>query len=332
MKSKNIRIIKKKILSNFKKINKKKYSIKKFKNKNKKNVIGKKQKKLFIIFILVFFYFILIFLSHKTSNIKSKEYQPDDITLVTTLYQIPTNRHRFNEYFDWLDNLLKINRSIVFFIQKNLSAILKKKRPKIYENKTIWIESEFSDLYFYRYKKEFEKTFLIDGLQFKHNIYLFIIWNEKLKFLERAINSNYFKSKYFFWIDAGYFKEKDVSKYINNWPSIKKCEEDPRVILNEIRKISEEEYEKLMSFDEDAHNRFKNDYNIAGNAYGGRADYLLKFVYYYYYFFKIFMEKEKFIGMDQNFYSILSYLHPEITKNIYSKDYQFLKYYYFEEK
>ena len=87
-----------------------------------------------------------------------------------------------------------------------------------------------------------------------------------------------------------------------------------------------------MVFDADAHNRFKNDYNIAGNAYGGRADYLKKFINYYYDVFKLFMEKEKFIGSDQNLYSIVSYLHPEITKNIYSKDYQFLKSYYLDDK
>ena len=329
------RINKKKLLSNYQhyNFNNKKYSRKKFKYKNKnKNKIGTKQKKLFIIFIFIGIYFMLISFSHKTIHSESTKYQPDDITLVTALYQIPTNRHHFNEYFDWVDNLLKINRSIVFFMQKNLSEIIKSKRPKIYENKTIWIESEFSELYFYQYKNEFEKTFLIDGLQFKHNIYLFIIWNEKLKFLEKAINANYFKSKFFFWIDAGYFRENDVSKYINNWPSINKCNEDPRVILNEIRKISKEEYEKLMAFDADAHNRFKNDYNIAGNAYGGRADYLIKFINYYYDVFKLFMEKEKFIGSDQNLYSIVSYLHPEIIKKIYSKDYQFLKSYYLDKK
>ena len=74
-----------------------------------------------------------------------------------------------------------------------MSEIVKSKRPKIYENKTIWIENEFSDLYFYKYKKEFEKTCKYDGYKFgaSHTVPLFIIWNEKLKFLEKAINANY---------------------------------------------------------------------------------------------------------------------------------------------
>ena len=38
----------------------------------------------------------------------------------------------------------------------------------------------------------------------------------------------------------------------------------------------------MIVFDENAHNRFKNDFNIAGNDYECRADYLIKFINYYY--------------------------------------------------
>lgn len=296
-------------------------------------IINSKQRnliKLIINFLFLLLYFFPIFQQNRTSLLEYK-YPSEEITLVTTLYQLPTNRHIFTEYFQWIENLLQINRPIIIYIQKNLSQIIKSKRPKIYENKTIWIENEFSELYFYNYKKEFEKTYIIDGLKNIHNIHLFIIWNEKLKFLEKAIKINYFKSEYFFWIDAGYFKEKDMKKFINKWPSINKCKEDPRVIMNEIRKIGKEELEKLMAFDEETHNRFKNGFNIAGNAYGGRSDYLIKFINYYYDIFNLFMKKEKFIGMDQNIYAIISNLHPEIAKIIHSGDYQFLKSYYLEK-
>ena len=329
-------LLKRKILNKHKKNDiRKKHSWKINRNKIKrkyKNEIN--PKKIFAIFIFTFFYFFSISYPHINISLESIKYPTDDITIVTALYRIPTPRHRFTEYFDWLDNFLQINRSIVFFLQKNLSEIVKSKRPKIYENKTIWIENEFSDLYFYKYKKEFEKTCKYDGYKFgaSHTVPLFIIWNEKLKFLEKAINANYFKSNYFFWIDAGFFRDKnDISQYINDWPSIKRCEEDPRVILNEIRKISKEEYEKLAAFDENAHNRFKTDFHIAGNAYGGRADYLIKFIYYYYEIFKLFIEKKKFIGLDQNLYAFLSYLHPDIAKRVYSGDYGFLKSYYLEK-
>lgn len=293
---------------------------------NKTLIINLKRKYVFkLISISIFISYLYTMQKKSYKNNYQKEY----ITIVTTLYQLPTNRHKFEEYLVWIENLLSLNKSIVFYIQKNLSNAIKSKRPKIYENKTIWIEKEFSDLYFYKYKKEFEETYKIDNLKYKHNVQLFIIWNEKLKFLENAIKENYFKSKYFLWIDAGYFKEKNMSKYIHNWPSIKKCNQDPRVIMNEIRKLGKDEFSKLMAFNNETHRKFQNDFNIAGNAFGGRIDFLLKFIKYYYETFNLFMNKGQFIGSDQNLYSIISYLHPKITKRIYSGDYQYLKKYYF---
>lgn len=266
-------------------------------------------------------YFIIYNLSYKYSN--------DNITLVTALFHLPTNRHKFEDYLVWISNLLQINKPIVIFIEKNISSIIRTKRPKEYANKTIWIEKIFSELYFYKnYKKEFEETYKIDKAKNIHNIHLFIVWNEKVKFLQHAISQNYFKSDYFFWIDAGFFKEKNMTKYKNNWPSIDRCRQDPRVLLNEIRKIENNEFQKLMNFEEETHNKFMNDFNIAGNAYGGRKDFLVKFIFYYEDIFKLFLVKKKFIGSEQNIYAIISHLHPEITKIVHSGNYQFLKRYY----
>lgn len=288
----------------------------------KKIKINNKINELIILSIIL----ILFVYYAKLKNKNEENY----ITLVTALYQLPTNRHNFSDYFIWIENFLKVNKPIVFYIQKNLSQIIKKKRPKIFSNKTIFIEKNFSKLYFSKYKKEFEETYKIDKLKFKHNVQLFILWNEKIKFLELAIKKNYFKSKYFLWIDAGYFRNKDVTNYINNWPAVNKCKQDPRVIINEVRKITKEEFDKLMSFDEKAHRKFQNEPNTLANAFGGRIDYLLKFINLYYKIFQLFIKKKLFIGSEQNFYSILGHQHPEIIKFIQSTSYDALKNYYLD--
>ena len=148
---------------------------------------GRKPKKNNYIYKSIFLVIFILFLNYPIKY-QAHNKSIEDITLVTSLYQLPTNRHNFSLYFKWIENLLKINKPIIFFIQKNLSKIIRSKRPKLYENKTIWIEIEFSNLYFYKYKKEFEKTYKIDKLQNVHSVQLFILWNEKLKFLERAIS------------------------------------------------------------------------------------------------------------------------------------------------
>jgi len=245
------------------------------------------------------------------------------------LFQIETTRHRFSDYLKWVNNLLKINKPIVFFVQPNISDIIKKKRPNKFKNKTIWIERNFSNLYAYKnYLKQFKETYIIDRAKSRHSIDLYIIWSEKVNFLKESIKNNYFNTKYFFWVDAGLFKQKNMENYVNNWPSISKVRKDPRVILNGIRKIEKDEFTKLMKFDHSTHQKFMNDFNVAGGFFGGRNDYLMKFIKLYYKVIDIFYNKKIYIGTDQNIFSIIGYSHPNVAKIINSGNYEFLKSYF----
>lgn len=265
-------------------------------------------------------------------DIGIKDFIRDDITLVTSLFQIETKRHKFSDYLKWVNNLLKINKPIVFFIQPNLSKIIKKKRPNKFNKKTIWIERNFSSLYAYNhYLKQFKETYIIDKAKYKHSIDLYIIWSEKVNFLKESIKNNYFNTKYFFWVDAGLFKEKNMKNYVNDWPSIAKVKKDPRVVLNGIRKIEKEEFTKLMMLDHSTHEKFMNDYNVAGGFFGGRSDYLMKFITFYYNVLDIFHSKKIYIGTEQNIFSIVGYSHPNIVKIINSGNYEFLKNYFIQK-
>ena len=274
-------------------------------------------------------------INNTTINKEINNLPEDNITLVTALFKLKSNRHRFNEYLIWIENLLQINKPIVFYIEPSLLNTIKEKRPKIYENKTIWIERNFSDLYAYKHDlKKFQETYIIDKAKFKHTVDLYIIWSEKVNFLNESIEKNYFNSKYFFWVDAGLFRDenkKQMIPYYNNWPSLEKIEKDPRVKLNGIRKISKEELDKLMNFDSYTHNKFMNDYNVAGGFFGGRTDYLIEFRKLYYEILELFYKHKKYIGTDQNLFTIVGYLHPEIVNIINSGDYSFLKKYFIQK-
>jgi hypothetical protein len=232
---------------------------------------------------IIKFIFLLFFLSFLPNILLANHYPQDDITLVTAFFNVSSPRHKFNEYLIWINNLLQLNISLVFFIDKSISNQIKNKRPKKYEKKTIWIENDLTDLFSYKhFKNDFAKSFLIDKAKYKHSVPLFIVWAEKLFFLKKAIFSNYFKSKCFYWIDAGYFKNKNMRYYLFNWPSIGKCNEDPRVIINGIRKIDNKELNDLKNFNSKTHDKFMNNRNIAAGLFGGKSSYLLKFVYLYY--------------------------------------------------
>lgn len=241
------------------------------------------QNKYKLITKIIKFLFLLFFLSFLQDILFANHYPQDDITLVTAFFNVSSPRHKFNEYLIWINNLLQLNIFLVFFIDKSISNQIKYKRPKIYENKTIWIENDLTDLFSYKhFKNDFSKSFLIDKAKYKHSVPLFIVWAEKIFFLKKTIFSNYYKSKCFYWIDARYFRDKNMSDYLFNWPSIGKCNEDPRVIINGIRKIDDTELNGLKNFNSKIHDKFMNNCNIAAGLFGGESSYLLKFVYFYY--------------------------------------------------
>ena len=250
--------------------------------------------KFVFIFLLILIINIYYFISKDTNKEKYKEIikeknieeinsfnlVQDNITLVSTLFKTDTNRHNFEDYYIWIEKLFKINKPIIFFTQSDILEKIKEKRPKIYENKTIWIERNFSDLYSYKnYLFKFNETYIIDKAKNRHTVELYVVWCEKVNFMKEAIENNYFKSKYFFWVDAGFFRDDiTVDSFINNWPSIEKLEKDPRVTLDGIREITKEEFNKLINFDNKTHDKFMNDVNISANCFAGRYDYLIKFI------------------------------------------------------
>lgn len=277
--------------------------------------------------ILILFLFLLIyqFMIKRRKNSHSKA----DITLVTSLFNIKS-KFPFNNYSSWVENLLLLNQSIVFFVDKEISQLIKSKRPKIYENKTIWIESSIDDFYTYKnFKKQFIDSFKIDRESSYHTIQLYMVWAEKCAFVKKAIYNNYFHSKYFYWIDAGYFRTRE-EKFFNNWPSAKKCYEDHRIIMNGIRKLSSEEIEGMKNFNISILNNIIKKKNVGGGFFGGKSEYFLKFIDLYYNAIKKFIKYNLFIGKDQNLFTYVSYLNPKIVKIIYSNkkdDWYYLKEY-----
>ena len=264
----------------------------------------------------------------RKSNFKeSIKFKQDDLTIVTAYYKIKS-KHLYSEYLKRLKDFVKLNHSIVFFTSKTYINTIKKMRPKNLYYKTIFIEMELEDFYSYKkFGKEFNESFYIDRENSYHTVPLYLIWAEKCSFLKKAILNNYFNSKCFYWVDAGLFmKPHLIDKYIN-WPSTKKCFENPRVLINSIRKINNSERKDILNFDLKAHKQFQRKTNVAGGIFGGQPKYLLKFIYYYYYTIKLFIRHKIFIGKDQNLFAYVVFSHPEIINLVHSGNFfYFLKY------
>ena len=273
--------------------------------------------------IVVYSIFVVTFYNHKQKHFE------DDLTLVSAYYQIKSKHSNF-EYLNWLKNIVLLNKSFVFFTNKKFMPKLKKLRPFKLHYKTIFVELEIEDFYVNKnFKEEFNKSFYIDPENSYHTIPLYMIWAEKNMFLKRAIFNNHFHSKCFYWIDAGYFRESKINmkKYVNSWPSTKKCYEDKRVLMGQVKNFSYFEKKKIVEFDTFTLKNLQNDINVIGGLFGGQVENILKFGEYYYEAIKEYEKKNLFIGKDQNIYTFVAFSHPEIVKLVFFPDYLFFKVY-----
>lgn len=258
---------------------------------------------------------------------KERKYKQDDLTLVTAYYEM-VSKHSKRDYLRWMNLTLQVNRSMIIFSSKDFINKIKKIRPAYLHNKTVFIVLEIEDFYSYKnYLNEFNKTHNIDPEKFRHSVKLYLVWAEKCYFVKKAIKRNYFNSTCFYWIDVGYFREKnEIGKFIHNWPSSKKCYEDKRVVFVQVRKIPEEERNLYLNFDIEAHKKFQLKINVAGGMFGGYYPNVLKFINLYYQTIRVFASKNIFIGKDQNIFSYIAFAHPELVKLIYS----YKQYFYFK--
>ena len=167
--------------------------------------------KIFIIFVISITYFHSILNNDIIVNEieKNIQYTQDNVTLVSAFY-IMKSKFSLYTYIKWLNNLLQLNSSIVFFTEKAFMKIAKNLRPKNLYNKTIFIEMEMKDFFsYFKYGKYFIKSFEIDLENGYHTIPLYLIWAEKCMFLKKVIQHNFFFFFCFYWIDSGWFRKSE---------------------------------------------------------------------------------------------------------------------------
>jgi len=237
----------------------------------------------------------------------------NDITVVTAFITINKNKYNSN-YREWISNfLLNLNKNVVIFTSPDYYDFIKELRVK-YENQTyIIIVPKIEDLYMYNFIDYLKKDLERDHEKNHHNTDLYMIWNEKLKFIEQAMNINPFKTSYFAWCDIGYVRNKDyINLYMKNFPNINKLTED-KIYLNNI---------DYNFTDDDFKDPFNNKYRYISNTIGGgfiigRDEVLRKVIdIYYNQIVPFFIKNNYFIGKDQNLYVSMYLSNPSLFKLI----------------
>jgi hypothetical protein len=195
------------------------------------------------------------------------------LTIETAYYKIKS-KHKPEEYYNWISNFVLLNKSIVIYSSKEFMSIIKELRPKELYYKTVFNELEIEEFYSYKnFYNEFQESFKIDFENSYHTVPLYLVWAEKAMFLKKAILKNYFLSKCFYWVDVGYFQERknDMQKFIN-WPSTKKCFENDKLLLGQVRQFSDSVKNGIINFDKNSHIKLMRNINVAGGVFGGQIN------------------------------------------------------------
>lgn len=211
--------------------------------------------------------------------------QMNNTTLVTALYDIGREQYTayprsIDTYLRHMDNILSFNSNLVIFCDKELHDKILDIRKQYDKDlsKTIIINKSFKELECYKLFYEKVKTVMKSEHFLQHNegsiesIYpeYNIINFNKISFVCEAIETNPFKSQYFFWVDAGF--------YHDNFPKelreIQFPNKEKEILLNDNKvhflSLCSEQYIPLESM-------FSSRVSIAGSMFAGKAKPLLWF-------------------------------------------------------
>ncbi len=133
-------------------------------------------------------------------------------TLVTSLYDINRSTldgRTWDEYLEWFAKTLQLKSPMVVFVDRNLVDFVKDNRKDL---PTKIIEQKLEEIPYYHLKDKMDS--IIESKEYKSKItdpnrieckssLYNIIQYSKFKWMETAIDENYFDTEYFIWVDAG---------------------------------------------------------------------------------------------------------------------------------
>lgn len=229
------------------------------------------------------------------------------VTVVTCYYKIKS-KHSFKEYDEWMNHFLNnVHCNLVIFTSPDLKEYLLEKRPGILREKTFIICKELSDLVLSRkYSHKWDCQYSIDKQLFSgRTIECYIIWNSKLWFLKHVIDINPFHSDKFVWTDIGCLRDSNNIPYLKNYPIYDLISNDKLDIslVNPITNTTQ------IYFVDEVH--------FSGAMFGSHKDVILKIYDILYQRLDEFINKNYFIGCDQQTFASIYNTNPTLFNPVY---------------
>jgi hypothetical protein len=125
-----------------------------------------------------------------------------------------------------------------------------------------------------------------------------------MNFVKEAIELNPFNSDKFVWNDIGSMRDYNyiVIHGISKYPKYNKISDD-KIDIALIKKFN---------VSREIQDIFQNEVHLSGSIFGGSKETLLKIIELYYKYFQEYLDKNLFIGCDQQILATLSIRHPDL--------------------
>lgn len=162
---------------------------------------------------------------NSTQSLSPTQSSSPTCTLVTAFYDFPKKKASNSSYDTWIKNFLEnTDAYMVIYTDSELTADYLAGYRKNFQDKTkIYVEC-LKDLYCYKYYDYWTKDLARDHEKAYHNQHLYIIWNEKTMFMQKAYDRNPFNTDFYAWIDIGMVRKTEYIKLLQSFPSSKRLQ------------------------------------------------------------------------------------------------------------
>lgn len=248
----------------------------------------------------------MFFILFKAFNYKYIK-MADECTIVTAFYDFPKKKHTSNSYINWINNFLPNVDSYMVIFTDNKSYDFLHNLRKNYLDKTVILIVPLENLFCYKFIKYWEIDYGRDHERV-HDPLLYIIWNEKTMFMQKALEMNPYNTDFYAWTDIGMVREQGYIPYITKYPNkeIMKTLRKDKIYLLNLNPFNEED---LAHYGATDIFRYKNDVRTGGGVILGHKNIIPIWTKEFYIMMAEFMNNNFFAGKDQSIMSCVYLKH-----------------------
>jgi hypothetical protein len=230
-------------------------------------------------------------------------------------------------------NFLRLNSNLIIFLDKDndietYNFIIECRKSCLERTHIISLKIEEWEMY--KHYKYWLYCHQIDIEKGRHSPELYMLWNEKTYFVEKAIEKNPFESKWFFWTDIGCCRNKnDISKIIN-YPNIFKLLDlelnTNKMLLSYIEPLQESDILlddngiPLIFNNKSSTQSCDNIIRVQGGFFGGNIDCWKRWTQLYTNTIELFIKNNVFGGKDQYIMATIDIKYQEDIQSYQSID------------